>query len=134
MQQPYSRFTPAARMKPALIYEGGLAAVRTGLPLRGQACRRAAFPAALFPPAILCSAKRLRLSRFPFDDKGIKAPLASVLFVKALGTRLCTKIEHGRRVFPGKLQQLAADALFLMFRQNKQLRDGPKIVSVRQNS
>ncbi len=41
MQQPYSRFTPAARMKPALIYEGGLAAVRTGLPLRGQACRRA---------------------------------------------------------------------------------------------
>ena len=98
------------------------------------ACRRAAVPAALFPPAVLCSAKRLRLSRFPFDDKGIKAPLASVLFVKALGTRLCTKIEHGRRVFPGKLQQLAADALFLMLRQNKQLRDGPKIVSVRQNS
>ena len=29
MQQPYSRFTPAARMKSALIYEGGLAAVRT---------------------------------------------------------------------------------------------------------
>ena len=41
MQQPYSRFTPAARMKPALIYEGGLADVRTGLPLRGQPCRRA---------------------------------------------------------------------------------------------
>lgn len=41
MQQPYSRFTPAAYMKPALIYEGGLAAVRTGLPLRRRACRRA---------------------------------------------------------------------------------------------
>ena len=41
MQQPYSRFTPAAYMKPALIYEGGLAAVRAGLPLRRWACRRA---------------------------------------------------------------------------------------------
>lgn len=41
MQQPYSRFTPAARMKSALIYEGSLAAVQTGLPLRRWACRRA---------------------------------------------------------------------------------------------
>lgn len=41
MQQPYLRFTPAAYMKPALIYEGGLAAVRTGLPLHRRACRRA---------------------------------------------------------------------------------------------
>ena len=41
MQQPYSHFTPAARMKPALIYEGGLAAARASLPLRRRACRRA---------------------------------------------------------------------------------------------
>lgn len=40
MQQPYSRFMSAARMKPALIYEGGLAAARASLPLRRRACRR----------------------------------------------------------------------------------------------
>ena len=38
MQQPYSHFMPAARMKPALIYEGSLAAVRTGLPPCGHMC------------------------------------------------------------------------------------------------